>query len=55
MFEEVQMPLTLWRQKIIYMTFTSYLTEMRETTCFALQLKRLSFLPTVRDQTDIVK
>ena len=32
----------------IYITFTDYLTEMNETTCFALQIKRHSSLPTVR-------
>jgi len=37
MFEEVHMPLILWGQKRIYITFTSYLTEMCEKTCFALQ------------------
>jgi len=41
--------------KRIYVTFTSYLTEMRETTCFALQVKRPSSLPAVRNETDIVK
>jgi len=29
-------------------TFTAYLTEIHETTCFALQIKRHSSLPTVR-------
>ena len=29
-------------------TFTAYLTEIHETTCFALQIKRQSSLPTVR-------
>jgi len=37
----------------IYITFTAYLTQMHETTCFALQIKRTSSLPTVRNQTDI--
>jgi len=32
----------------IYITFTAYLTEMHETTCFTLQIKRPSSLPTVR-------
>jgi len=27
--------------------------EMRETTCFALKVKRPSSLPTVRDKTDV--
>jgi len=54
MFVEVHMPLTLLRQKRIYIRFTSYLTEMHETTWFVLQVKRPS-LPTVRDETDIVK
>jgi len=53
MFEEVHMPLTLWRPKRINITFTSDITEMRDTTCFALQVKRPSYLPTVRDQTGI--
>jgi hypothetical protein len=37
MFEEVHMLLILCRQKRIYITFTSYLTEMCEKTCIALQ------------------
>jgi len=41
--------------KRIYVTFTSYLTEMRDTTCFALQVKIPSSLPAVRNETDIVK
>jgi len=49
------MLLILRRQNRIYITFTSYLTEMRETTWFALQVNRPSSLPTVRKQTDIVK
>jgi len=32
----------------IYITFTDYLTEMNETKCFALQIKRPSSLPTGR-------
>ena len=47
-FEEVHVTLTIWRQKTTYVTFTSYLTEMRETPCFALQVKIPSSLPTVR-------
>jgi len=43
------------KQKIIYVTFSSYLTNMQETICLALQVKRSSSLPTVRDQTNIVK
>jgi hypothetical protein len=39
---------TLKTSKKIYFTFTDYLTEMHETTCFALQIKRHSSLPTVR-------
>jgi len=50
MIEEVHVPLTLRRWDIIYVTFTSYVTHMQETTCFALQVKRPSSLPTVRDQ-----
>jgi len=34
--------------KTIYITFADYLTEMHETTCFSLQIKRPSSLPTVR-------
>jgi len=45
----------LARQKAIYITFTSYLKELHETMYFALQVKRTSSLPTVRDQADIVK
>jgi len=55
MFEEVHMLIILWRRKRIYITFTSYLTEILETTSFVLQVKRPSSLPTVRNQTDIVK
>jgi hypothetical protein len=36
----------------IYITFTAYLTEMHETKCFALQIKRPSTLPTAHNQTD---
>jgi len=36
-------------------TFSAYLTEMLGTTCFVLQVKRPSSLPTVRDQADIVE
>jgi len=50
MFEEVHMPLTLWRQK----TFSSYLTEMHLNRCFVRQVKRHASLPTVRNQTDII-
>jgi len=32
----------------IYITFTAYLAQMHEKTCFALQIKRHSSLPTVR-------
>jgi len=32
----------------VYNTFTAYLTEMHDTTCFALQIKRPSSLPTAR-------
>jgi len=39
----------------IYITFTDYLIEMHETTCFALQIKRPSSLPTIRNQTNIFK
>ena len=39
------------RTKRIYITFTSYLTEIHETTCFALQVNRPFSLPTVRNQT----
>jgi len=41
MFEEVHMPLILWGQKRIYITFTSNLTEMCETTCLAREVKRI--------------
>jgi hypothetical protein len=34
--------------KKIYITFTAYLTEMHEATCFVLQIKKHSSLPTVR-------
>ena len=43
------------KTKAIYITFTSYLKELHETMYFALQVKRTSSLPTVRDQADIVK
>jgi hypothetical protein len=36
----------------IYITFTAHLTEMHETKCFAIQIKRPSSLPTVSTQTD---
>jgi len=39
----------------MYITLTSYFTDVQERTCLALQVKRPSSLPTVRDQTDIVK
>jgi hypothetical protein len=55
MFEEAHMPLILWRQKTIYSTFTSYLTEMHANRCFARQVKRPSSLPTDPNQTDIIK
>ena len=48
------MPLTLRRLNRIYVTFTSYLTEMHGKTCFALQVNRLSFLPTGCNKTDNV-
>jgi len=35
-------------------TFSNSVTEMHETTCFVLQVKKPSSLPTVLDQTDIV-
>ena len=35
----------------IYITFTAYLTEMHQKICFALEIKRPSSLPTVRNQT----
>ena len=47
MFEEVHIPLILWGTNRIYIAFISYLTEMLMTTCFALQVKRHSFLPLV--------
>jgi len=54
MFEEVHMPLSLWRQKTIYITLTPYLTEMHANTCFALQVKRSPSLPTVLNKTNNV-
>jgi len=54
MFDEVHMPLTLWRQKTICSTLTSYLTEMRVNRCFVRQVKRHASLPTVRTQIDII-
>jgi len=54
MFDEVHMPLPLWRQKTICSTFTSYLTEMRVNRCFARQVKIHATLPTVRNKTDII-
>jgi len=50
MFEEVHVPLTLWRRK----TFNFYLTEMHLNRCFVRQVKRHASLPTVRNQTDII-
>ena len=50
MYEVVNITLSLWRQKRIYITFNSYLTAMPETTGFTLQVKRHSSLPTVRNQ-----
>jgi hypothetical protein len=37
----------------IYVTFTAYLTEMLETTCFALQINRHSSLPTARRSANL--
>jgi hypothetical protein len=54
MFEEVQLSLTLRRQKRIYITFYSYLRKRHGKTCFALQVKRPSCIPTDRTVTDIV-
>ena len=54
-FEEVHMSISLERQKRICITFTSYLTEMHETTSFAPEVKVPPSLPTVRNQIDIVK
>jgi hypothetical protein len=39
---------TLKTSKKIYITFTAYLTDMHERSCFALQTKRRTSLPTVR-------
>jgi len=39
---------SLKTSKKMYITFTAYLTEMHKMTCFALQIKRPSSLPTVR-------
>ena len=41
--------------KKIDISITSYVTEMHETECFALQIKRPSSLPTVPNQTDFFK
>ena len=53
MFEETHANNTL-KQKTIKVTFTSYLTDMQETTCLALQVKRPSSLPTDRNKNDVV-
>jgi len=47
MFEEVHIPLSLWRQNWINITFNCYLTETHETREFTPQVTRISSLPTV--------